>query len=113
MPAAIAPTPPEFATLVLSRLGYGPRPGDVETLAKTGLAAFLDEQLAPPKGDDPACGEKLSHATLKIAIPPAMRRRTRAGRPSTGNARWRRSTSDRAPVAADFRARRACRRRPS
>jgi uncharacterized protein (DUF1800 family) len=69
MPVAIAPTPPEFATLVLTRLGYGPRPGDVETLAETGLAAFLDEQLAPSKGDDPACAEKLSRATLKIAYP--------------------------------------------
>jgi hypothetical protein len=67
--AVSAPVTPEFATLALTRLGYGPRPGDVEAFAHGGLAAFLDEQLAPPRGDDPACAEKLSRATLKIAYP--------------------------------------------
>ena len=34
---------------VLNRLGYGPRPGDVERVRETGLAAYLDRQLDPAR----------------------------------------------------------------
>ncbi|HVM60964.1 MAG TPA: DUF1800 domain-containing protein [Verrucomicrobiae bacterium] len=37
---------------VLDRLGYGPRPGDVERIAKMGLDRYLDQQLHPERIDD-------------------------------------------------------------
>jgi uncharacterized protein (DUF1800 family) len=45
---------------VLNRLGYGPRPGDVERVMKIGLDRYLDEQLHPEKINDRAAEEKLS-----------------------------------------------------
>jgi uncharacterized protein (DUF1800 family) len=37
---------------VLNRLTYGPRPGDVEAVRKTGLSAWLDRQLHPDRIPD-------------------------------------------------------------
>lgn len=60
-----------FEQVVLSRLAFGPVPGDREKLASLGLARWLDEQLAPiadasPLGDEPAVAEKLAATTLRI-----------------------------------------------
>jgi uncharacterized protein (DUF1800 family) len=38
----------------LDRLGYGPRPGDVERVRTMGLAAYIEWQLSPRRIDDPA-----------------------------------------------------------
>ena len=50
-PTARGPLPverdPSFARHVLNRFGYGPRPGDVEQVAATGVDAWIDAQLAP------------------------------------------------------------------
>jgi len=58
-PARIAVTlPPSSLTddqrivHVLNRLGYGPRPGDVERVREMGLAAYLDRQLDPVRLPD-------------------------------------------------------------
>jgi uncharacterized protein (DUF1800 family) len=37
---------------VLDRLGYGPRPGDVERVEKMGLDRYIDQQLHPERIDD-------------------------------------------------------------
>ncbi len=37
---------------VLDRLGYGPRPGDVERVAKMGLDRYIEQQLHPERIDD-------------------------------------------------------------
>ena len=37
---------------VLNRLGYGPRPGDVERVKQMGLAAYMDRQLDPGRLPD-------------------------------------------------------------
>src|SRR6266478_6392337 len=37
---------------VLNRLGYGPRPGDVERVEKMGLQRYLQQQLHPESIDD-------------------------------------------------------------
>jgi len=37
---------------VLNRLGYGPRPGDVERVEKMGLDRYIDQQLHPERIDD-------------------------------------------------------------
>jgi uncharacterized protein (DUF1800 family) len=36
-------------THVLNRLGFGPRPGDVERVQQIGLAAYIDQQLTPDR----------------------------------------------------------------
>jgi len=45
---------------VLNRLGYGPRPGDVERIQKIGLDNYLREQLNPERIDDSAVEKKLA-----------------------------------------------------
>ena len=44
----------------LNRLGYGPRPGDIETVKQMGLAKWIDRQLHPESIDDSAMQERLS-----------------------------------------------------
>lgn len=46
---------------VLNRLGYGPRPGDVERVKAMGLAAYLRQQLHPEAIPDPAVDQKLQN----------------------------------------------------
>src|SRR3990167_8174428 len=48
---------------VLIRLGYGPRPGDVERVEGMGLAAFLQQQLSPEAIPDRAVEQKLKKLT--------------------------------------------------
>ncbi len=51
----------EAAVHVLNRLGFGPRPGDVESLLAHGIDAYIDAQLHPEAiTDDPSLAERLS-----------------------------------------------------
>jgi len=43
---------PDPAIVLLNRLAYGPRPGDVESAASMGVEAWLDQQLQPGKDPD-------------------------------------------------------------
>ena len=43
----------------LNRVGFGPRPGDVERVARIGLPAYLELQLHPEQIDDSACDAAL------------------------------------------------------
>ena len=56
------PSKPETRTLthVLNRVGFGPRPGDVERLRAMGLAAYIDQQLHPERIPDASLRERLS-----------------------------------------------------
>jgi uncharacterized protein (DUF1800 family) len=47
----------------LNRLGYGPRPGDVEKVKKVGLEKYIDQQLHPERIDDKAIEAKLKGLT--------------------------------------------------
>ncbi len=49
----------EKAVHVLNRLGFGPRPGEVEKVLKTGVAAYIEAQLAPERIADPLVTAKL------------------------------------------------------
>lgn len=51
---AAAPTAEEEAAHALNRLGYGPRPGEIELVAKLGVENWIRQQLAPEKIADPA-----------------------------------------------------------
>ncbi|GAB4155799.1 MAG: DUF1800 domain-containing protein [Candidatus Promineifilaceae bacterium] len=52
--AGLPSFPANPALRLLNRAGYGPRPGDLERVAQTGLAAYLEEQLQPETIDDQA-----------------------------------------------------------
>ncbi len=43
----------------MNRLGYGPRPGDVERIRKMGLEKWVDQQLHPDSIDDAALDQRL------------------------------------------------------
>lgn len=59
---------------VLNRLGYGPRPGDVERVKAMGLAAYLQQQLYPDAIPDSAVEQKLkSLPTLTMTTAELMR----------------------------------------
>jgi uncharacterized protein (DUF1800 family) len=45
----------------LNRLGYGPRPGDVERVRQMGLAKWIDQQLNPNSIDDRALTARLEN----------------------------------------------------
>ena len=54
-----ASTARETAVHVLNRLGFGPRPGDVERVLATGIAAYIDRQLRPEEIADPVVAASL------------------------------------------------------
>src|SRR5690242_5888526 len=45
---------------VLNRLGYGPRPGDIERVRRMGVAAYIERQLSPSGIADPAMEQALA-----------------------------------------------------
>jgi uncharacterized protein (DUF1800 family) len=52
----------------LNRLGYGPRPGDVERMKQMGLAKWIELQLNPKSIDDSAVEARLNiYPTLKMS----------------------------------------------
>jgi len=59
---------------VLDRLGYGPRPFDVERVRRIGLAAYIDAQLQPETIDDDAVTAALSaYPTLSMTTAELLR----------------------------------------
>ncbi len=54
---------------VLSRLTYGPRPGDIDRVRHTGLEAFIKEQLDPDQLDDHALEKQLCRFDVLPAFP--------------------------------------------
>jgi uncharacterized protein (DUF1800 family) len=53
--------------IALNRMAYGPRPGDVERVQEMGLAAYIEEQLAPTD-DDPMAEQRIAAARLSLRI---------------------------------------------
>ncbi|HUQ94045.1 MAG TPA: DUF1800 domain-containing protein [Bryobacteraceae bacterium] len=52
---------------VLNRLGYGPRPGDIEKVRKMGVRAYIDQQLHPERIPDVLAARRLSEfKSLKL-----------------------------------------------
>jgi uncharacterized protein (DUF1800 family) len=49
---------------VLGRLGYGPRPGDVEAVRRLGIAAWIEVQLHPERLEDPVAEARV--AALRV-----------------------------------------------
>jgi hypothetical protein len=60
-PAALPATPlteTQQALHLLNRLGYGPRPGDLEAVRSVGAAAWVEAQLHPERMDDGPAGRR-------------------------------------------------------
>src|SRR5213082_407515 len=53
-PGGRALTPRDSAVHTLNRLAYGPRPGEIERVARAGVLRWIDAQLTPDKIDDAA-----------------------------------------------------------
>ncbi len=66
LPIKSVPAPPSAAVIALSRLGFGPRPGDVEAFDALGaddaerLTAYVDQQLDPDSIDDSAAEARIA-----------------------------------------------------
>lgn len=86
-PASAVPAHPDNKTIihVLNRIGFGPRPGDVERVRAMGLQTYIEQQLHPDRIPDTAMAprlaslETLSKSSREIAeeylIPGQMLRR--------------------------------------
>lgn len=60
----------EKAELLLSRITFGPRPGDVDRALQMGLSNFLNKQLHPAGLDDSALESRLQNiSTLSMTAP--------------------------------------------
>src|SRR5262245_37008923 len=57
---------------VLDRLGYGPRPGDVEAVRRVGVAAWIEAQLRPEGLDDRAVEARLALLRVPTMAPRAL-----------------------------------------
>jgi len=78
----------------LNRLTFGPRPGELERVKATGLAAWIEQQLAPARIDDSRLTARLARLeTLELDSKtiatdytgPAMRERRERQLPGTGS----------------------------
>ena len=59
--SAVPARPDDRAIIhVLNRLGFGPRPGDVERVRAAGLQAYIDRQLQPERIEDAAMAQRLA-----------------------------------------------------
>ena len=79
----------------LNRLGYGPRPGDVDQVRAIGLEKWIDQQLHPDRIAEPAVAAHLaSLRTLRLStgdliaryeVPPEARKEIQAKRAELGD----------------------------
>jgi uncharacterized protein (DUF1800 family) len=54
---------------LLNRIGFGPRPGDIERVKKMGVDKYIDLQLHPERIDDPAIEAKLAnYPSLRMSL---------------------------------------------
>src|SRR5438309_142777 len=60
---------PTFERLALNRVTFGARDLDVASVQQTGWTAWVEDQLAPPPGDDALLAQYLSTQTMYIEYP--------------------------------------------
>jgi uncharacterized protein (DUF1800 family) len=66
---APVPTDDQVAVHLLNRIGFGPRPGDVERVTELGIEEYLEQQLHPERIADPVIDAKLAkYTSLKMDI---------------------------------------------
>ncbi|MGQ9897702.1 MAG: DUF1800 domain-containing protein [Acidobacteriota bacterium] len=64
--AAGVPSLPPLEVIAANRMGFGPRPGDLDRIRAMGFAAYVEEQLHPNDADDPLFLAKRQSARLRI-----------------------------------------------
>lgn len=67
---AAPPSAEEKAAHALNRLGYGARPGEIDSLARTGVEAWMRAQLDPQKIPDPVAKAAVAELT-RLQLEPA------------------------------------------
>ncbi len=60
---------PAHEVIALHRMGYGPRPGDIDMVRSMGFAAYVEQQLNPQLIDDSACDARIASARMRISYP--------------------------------------------
>jgi uncharacterized protein (DUF1800 family) len=96
VPPAVAASDEAAAVAhVLNRLGYGPRPGEVESVRALGLAKWIDRQLQPDRiSDKPLDARLASLSTLRLStdeifegysLPPEARAEARQQKAALGS----------------------------
>jgi uncharacterized protein (DUF1800 family) len=86
---AAALTTPQYAEHALNRLAFGPRPGEVERVAKMGVDRWIEQQLHPESITDrkfPERGAAAPAASRRAPRPAADRPAGQAARPQAGEA---------------------------
>jgi len=58
--AASAPTDDKAIAHLLDRIGYGPRPGDIDKVRRMGVTGYIEQQLHPDKISDGALEARLA-----------------------------------------------------
>ena len=66
---AAAPADDDQAIVhVLNRIGYGPRPGDIDRVRQIGLRQYIDKQLHPERIPDDSLATRLDrYSTLNLS----------------------------------------------
>ncbi len=87
----------------LNRLGYGPRPGDIERVKQMGLAKWIELQLNPKAIDDSAAEARLNvYPTLRMSNSQLMAEYPKAKQAAKQNAQAKEETPEqRAQKQAD------------
>ncbi|MFQ3638720.1 MAG: DUF1800 domain-containing protein [Chloracidobacterium sp.] len=65
--AAGVPNLPPLEVIAANRMGFGPRPGDLDRIRAIGFTAYVEEQIRPNDADDAAFLSKRQSARLRIA----------------------------------------------
>ena len=60
------PDKPSPERIALNRVTFGARDTDVAKVQSMGWAAWVEEQLNPPQGDDPVTAQMIADARLRI-----------------------------------------------
>jgi uncharacterized protein (DUF1800 family) len=67
VPQGLPAPAPSLEAHAANRIQYGPRPGDLQSIAAAGYDAFVEQQLHPENIDDSACDAKLAALNLQTA----------------------------------------------
>ena len=73
------PAKPNDIQVALNRVTFGARDLDVQSVEATGWPAWVETQLSPPDGDDPALDAHIKAQTMKIKYPAANPMTTNGG----------------------------------
>jgi uncharacterized protein (DUF1800 family) len=62
-------------THLLNRIGFGPRPGDIERVRQAGVPGYLNQQLHPERIEDAAAEARLaSIPSLRMSVPQLLKK---------------------------------------